>query len=510
MKIKSLRNSIGVKITALYILLAIINMSFFTIIIYENQIDLITENTKYRITELTNSLVNTLNRYSAGFTNQGKTPLTRSAVAGEIAEIIREITGEFCIFSEDGEIIYRSRDSINVSQPDILNGLKAVTNRDFTGKRFYSKVDDEKFEISFYIPFSMQTMERSVLFLKFSLNEINDRLSQLYRIIALIIAAIALFHVLFAILLLRMFVRPITQLHETSVDIEGGNLSARTHLHRNDEIGALASAFNKMADAVQEKIVTLEYHHEIMEQELEMASKVQELIFPHITDNSRFNFSIYSRAAERVSGDYYDIFDLGNGSYGFLLVDVQGHGVPAAMVTMIIKEKFRQHTRQYSDPADLFRFVNSEIISILSEVERDSALYFTAFYMVIDAYNNIYSVDAGHLRPFLLRRERNELTLLKSGGIPLGISHDMDDLYVTHECRISPGDKIVLFTDGIIEARNPDGKEFGMDRFISCLKSGFRSSGDELMKSVVRSLASFVNLDELRDDATIFIVELKQ
>lgn len=509
MKIKSFRKSISFKITALYISLAIINMSFFSIIIYENQIDLITENTKHRITELTDSLINTLNRYSAGFSSNGKSKLSRGEVTGEVADIIKEITKDFCIFSEDGEVIYSSSESINITQPDILNGLRAVTNRDFTGKRFYSKVDGEKFEISFYIPFSMQTLERSVLFLKFRLNEINDRLTQLYRIIILIITAIGLFHIFFAILLFRIFVRPITQLHEKSVEIERGDLSARADLKRDDEIGELAAAFNRMADSVQDKIVTLEYHRELMEQELEMASKVQEAIFPHITNNNRFNFSIFSRAAEKVSGDYYDIFDLGNNSYGFLLVDVQGHGVPAAMITMIIKEKFRRNTMKYRDPAELFRFVNKEIISLLSEVERDSALYFTAFYMVIDSDNRLYSVDAGHLRPFLIRSIKNEISLLKSGGIPLGISSEMDELYVTHECSINPGDKIVLFTDGIIEARSPDEKEFGMDRLIAGIRTGYKFSGDELMRTIVRSLAGFANLDSLRDDATVFIVELK-
>ncbi len=509
MKIKSFRKSISFKITVLYILLAIINMSFFSIIIYENQIDLITENTKHRITELTDSLINTLNRYSAGFSSSGRNKLIRSEVAGEVADIIKEITNEFCIFSEDGEVIIRSSDLVSISQPDILNGLRAVTNRDFTGKRFYSRVDEEKFEISFYIPFSMQTLDKSILFLKFRLNEINDRLTQLYRIIVLIITAIGLFHIFFAILLFRIFVRPIKLLHEKSVDIEKGDLSARADLKRDDEIGELADAFNRMADSVQDKIVTLEYQRELMDQELEMASKVQEAIFPHITNNNRFNFSIFSRAAEMVSGDYYDIFDLGDDSYGFLLVDVQGHGVPAAMITMIIKEKFRRNTMKYRDPAELFRFVNSEIISLLSEVERDSALYFTAFYMVIDSSNKLYSVDAGHLRPFLLRSSKNEISLLKSGGIPLGISSDMDELYVTHECSISSGDKIVLFTDGIIEARSPDEKEFGMDRLIGCIRAGYKLNGDELMRTIVRGLAGFANLDSLRDDATVFIVELK-
>ncbi len=506
---KSMRKSIGSKISLLYLFLAIINMSFFSIIIYENQIDLITENTKYGIMDLTNSLISALNRFGSEMDSPSGRKKKRSEVIKEISGIIGRITSSYVIFSEDGKQIFSSDSSIKISRTDVISGIKAVTNKDFTGKPFYSVIDEKKYQISFYIPFSIRTLRESILFLNFSMKDIDTRLTQLYRLITLILIMISIFHLFFAILLFRMFVRPIKALHEKSVAISRGDLSARSKIKQNDEIGELSQAFNSMADAVQEKINTLQVQHEKMEDELDMASKVQEVIFPHISDNDRFNFSVFSKAAEKVSGDYYDIFDLGDSSYGFLLVDVQGHGIPAAMVTMIIKEKFRLHTSSFKDPADLFIHVNNEIIDILEEVDKESAMYFTAFYMIIDKNNVIHSVDAGHIRPFLIRTELNKLSLLKSGGIPMGISKEMNELYVTYQARVKPGDKVVLFTDGIIEARNDQQSEFGMDGIIKSIKSHYRESSEDLMKSIIRDLSNFTDLSDTKDDATLFIIELK-
>lgn len=503
------RKSITIKISLLYILLAIANMAFFSIIIYENQIDLISENTKFHVMEVTDSLLGSLNRLSNEI-ESGKGRITRrSKVLKEVSEIIQQITPDFGIFSEEGEIIYRSRPDFKIDQADFANGVRAVTSRDFTGRRYYSKVDEKTYEIAFYIPFNIRTLKQSVLLLKFTMSEIHTRLENLYRIIILIIFIIAVFHGLFALLLFKVFVRPIKSLHKKSIDISEGDLNARAEVKQDDEIGELALAFNSMASSVQEKILTLQGQRELMEEELDMASKVQEVIFPHIKDNDRFKFCVFSRAAGRVSGDYYDIFDLGDSSYGFLIVDVQGHGVPAAMVTMLIKEKFRQHTPNFHDPSELFKKINEEIIEILGEVDRESTLFFTAYYFIIDKDNIVHSVDAGHIRPLLIRTQRNKLSMLKSGGIPMGISNDLDHLYETKIAKIERGDKIILFTDGIIEARNAEKHEFGLEGILRSVKGSYKESCDLLIRAIIKKLSEFTTIDGMKDDATILIVELK-
>ncbi len=503
------KKSIAVKISLLYILLAIANMAFFSIIIYENQIDLISENTKFHVMEVADSLLGSLNKLSAEI-ESGKGRITRrSNVIKEVSGLIKKITPSFGIFSEEGEVIYRSRPDFKIGQTDFVNGVRAVTSRDFTGKRYYTKVDEKTYDISFYIPFNIHTLKQSVLLLKFNMGEIHSRLENLYRMIILIIFIIAVFHVLFALLLFKVFVKPIKSLHKKSIDISEGDLTARAEVGQNDEIGELALAFNSMAKSVQDQIVTLQGQRALMEEELDMASKVQEVIFPHIKDNDRFNFCVFSRAAGRVSGDYYDIFDLGDSSYGFLIVDVQGHGVPAAMVTMLIKEKFRQHTPNFHDPSDLFKKINEEIIEILGEVDKESTLFFTAYYFIIDKDNIVYSVDAGHLRPLIIRTNKNKLSMLKSGGIPMGISNDLDHLYETKIAKIEKGDKIVLFTDGIIEARNAERHEFGLEGILKSVKAFYKDPCDQLMRSIIKTLSEFTTIDGMKDDATILIVELK-
>jgi len=506
---KSLRKSISLKISGLYIFLAIINMSFFTVIIYENQIDLIVENTKFQIIELTNSLVSSLDRISVEIKPRKGKFITRGEVVKEITGLISNISDSYIIFSEEGEMIYRSTEDFELKQDDVLNGIKAVTNMDFTGKRFYSVVDRGTYEIFFYIPFSLYTLEESILFLKFQMKEINSRLNQLYKLVTLIIVLVALFHVFFALMLFRIFVKPIKSLHEQSVLLGQGMLSARSQVKQDDEIGELSLAFNSMAESIEEKILTLQEQYKLIEEELDMASKVQDVIFPSLADNNKFRFSVYSRPVEKVSGDYYDIFKLEDSSYGFLIVDVQGHGLPAAMITMIIKEKFRQYTPEYKDPADLIKRINREVYEIIEDMDKESALYFTAFYMIIDDQDTIYSVDAGHICPFLIRKERKRIELLKSGGIPIGISREMDNMYITFRTRVEPGDKIVLYTDGIIEARNSENKQYGMGGIINSMKRNFREPAENLLKLIVKDLAGFTNLNSLKDDATIFIIELK-
>jgi len=176
---------------------------------------------------------------------------------------------------------------------------------------------------------------------------------------------------------------------------------------------------------------------------------------------------------------------------------------------MIIKEKFRQYTPKFSDPAELIKVVNHEIIGILEDMDKDSAMYFTAYYIIIDKDNMIHSVDAGHICPFLIRKERKRIEILKSGGIPVGISKELDNMYITFRTKAESGDKIVLYTDGIIEARNSDDKMYGMGGLINSLKKDFREPADSLLKSIIKDLAGFTNLNMLKDDATLFVIELK-
>ena len=510
MKIKV--KSISFKVSLLFIFLAIVNMSLFSLIIYENQIDLITENTKYHVKELTGVLVSYLKNFSVEMeSNKIFKAKSRDDIIAEIAGIIKQQVkkvDDFCIFTEEGKVLYKSKSEIPVTDTDIRNGIKAVTNRDFTGGQYYSKINEETYEISLYIPFKLHLLEDPVLFLKFQMKDIGTRLAELYRLISVIIGIIAVFHIVFALFFFKMFVAPVKALHGKSIEIRHGNLSARADIKKGDEIGELGIAFNSMADSIQEKITTLQQYNDRMELELSMAGEVQQVIFPKIVKNDYFDYSIFHRAFGKVSGDYYDVFKIDETRYGFLIVDVSGHGFPAALITMIAKEKFRMLAPRYSDPAELFKHVNVEITDILGS-DQYSGLYFSAFYIIMDENKRLLFCNAGHQQSFLLRRERKKIASLNTEGFLVGITSDERAQYTTKTINAESGDKIVLYTDGIVEARNADGEEFGVDRIIKNLSKNYLMSGEKILDAVTGNLKGFTNIDEMKDDATLIIIDIK-
>src|SRR5208337_3308235 len=141
---------------------------------------------------------------------------------------------------------------------------------------------------------------------------------------------------------------------------------------------------------------------------------------------------------------------------GFILVDVSGHGVPAALVTMVIKEIFNRAAPLYDNPADLFRYMNNEIIELLTK-EDTMGIYFTAIYLMINEQNVLSFSSAGHEVAFVLKTGLRKIASLKASGGPIGISTEMNDMYTTATVKLDAGDKILLFTDGIVEAQNPEG-----------------------------------------------------
>jgi phosphoserine phosphatase RsbU/P len=496
----------------LYMCLAAVNMSFFTIMIYENQIDLITENSKYHIRERTEDFIASLKKLSSEMGDKRIFHLeNRDEVIKEFASmILTKITSNdsLVIFNETGTILFKSKPSIEISKNDIANGITAITNLDYSGRQVYSTIDEKNFVISFYIPYKLYLLGDSIILLKIEIREFQSRLRDLYIMIMVILGFLAIFHVAFAILFQRLFLRPIQTLHEKSLEISHGNLEARADLKRDDEIGELATAFNTMADSIQEKIITLQHHHDQNQLEMRVASGVQQLIYPQIQSNQQFNYTLYHKSFALVSGDYYDIIKLGDSKTGFILVDVSGHGVPAALVTMVIKEIFNRAAPLYDNPADLFRYMNNEIIALLAK-EDTLGIYLTAIYLMINENNVLSFCSAGHEEAYILKSDIQKIASLNASGGPLGISPDMNSMYTTVKAKLDAGDKILLFTDGIVEAQNLEGVRYGTDQLLSSIKKVYTSSGDIILMTIIDDIQSFLVSGTFKDDATLILIEMK-
>lgn len=504
--------SISVTMSILYLFLAVVNMSFFTIMIYENQIDLITENGKYRIKQQTEDFIAAIRKLSPDAAAGPFINKTREDVLRDVSAAIKpRLSGDdsLIIFTEEGTVLYTSRPRLAISAADIRNGLTAITNLDYSGRTLYSTIDEKVFVMKFYIPQRLYLLGDCILLLKMEMRDFKERLWELYRMIFFILAFLAIFHVAFAVLFNRLFIRPIKALHEKSLEIRRGDLSARAEIGREDEIGELAAAFNGMADSIQEKILTLQEQNDLMEQEMDVASGVQKLIYPSITGDNNFNYASYWKSLTKVSGDYFDIVKLEGNRTGVIVIDVTGHGVPAALVTMVLKEVFNRAAPLYDDPAELICHLNTEIINLLSKNEIVMGVYFTGIYIIFDGKKTLSYCNAGHDPGLLVSAKTGEIATLARSGSPLGVIVEMNKNYKSESLPLAKGDRVYLYTDGIVECRNLNREEFSLDGLIASIMKTRDMPAQDSVDTIVSDIQLHIGDGRQRDDATLLLIEAR-
>jgi phosphoserine phosphatase RsbU/P len=202
--------------------------------------------------------------------------------------------------------------------------------------------------------------------------------------------------------------------------------------------------------------------------------------------------------AREMSGDYFDVLKLDDHRFAFCIADVAGKGVAAALLMSNLQATVRGLAAPESVPGDLCTRANG---FVCRNVGAES--FITFFFGIYDARSRRaqYS-NAGHNPPMLLRSDGG-CERLTEGGALLGVLPD--ETYATADVQFAPGDRLVLFTDGVTEAVDGEGTEFGEERLLEIL-SGCRSrSGREIQEEVLRAVKEF-SARELQDDATLLVL----
>ena len=242
-----------------------------------------------------------------------------------------------------------------------------------------------------------------------------------------------------------------------------------------------------------------------IESDLAFATTIQLSFLPQdVPRLPGYHFHAYYQAAQEVSGDFYDFIPLEGNRLGVLIGDVSGKGVAAALYMAKLTSDFRLLAIRQRDPALLIELIND----LLCERSR-RGMFVTLLYMVLDsAERRIDCVNAGHLPPVLWSGRESSFSVLKEGGgPPAGIVPGHH--YATSEIRMQPGDTIVLATDGVTEAKDPDGNLFGWDRLERAVRRG-GARQEEIHRNLADDLKDFRRERPPTDDTTIVLFGVQE
>ena len=281
-------------------------------------------------------------------------------------------------------------------------------------------------------------------------------------------------------------------------DLESDELNA----YANDDLEILMLLSSQVAIII-EKVMLHEQliEKQRLETQLEIARQVQlQLLPPKDPELEGFDISAYNFPTEEVSGDYYDWVRIYDDQIGIVIADVSGKGVPAALLMAFLRASLRAATHIGYAPHISMSKVN---YLLWESIERNQ--FVTGFYGTLDATNRTLAYsNAGHNPPFLLDAE-GKAHFEKRGGVPLGMFRDTR--YYEYYATIESGQMLVLYTDGVTEAMNPAGEEYGLDRLVDAARRGRHLSARELIDSIHREVIDWTEGLGVTDDVTFFIVK---
>lgn len=243
----------------------------------------------------------------------------------------------------------------------------------------------------------------------------------------------------------------------------------------------------------------------ILQNELEIATDIQKAIIPgELPKLKNIHFSVRYETSTQVGGDYYDYDLIDDRRISVLVADVAGHGIPAAIVAAMMQMAFTFYKTEFKDPSILFTKINS----ILEKYPH--GIFMTACCVYIDLEKKkLYHSNAGH-RPLLIWRQQNSTIISdKIYDRPIGIFPD--STYSFNEIDLFENDRIILYTDGIIEARNHKREMFGDERFNKLIRDNQGLDGDAFVNAIVDEVKKWAGITEgqtLEDDITLIAIDI--
>lgn len=281
-------------------------------------------------------------------------------------------------------------------------------------------------------------------------------------------------------------------------DLESDELNA----YSNDDLEVLLLLASQVAIII-EKVMLHEQliEKQRLETQLEVARQVQlELLPARDPQLNGFDISAYNFPTEEVSGDYYDWVRIYDDQIGVVVADVSGKGMPAALLMAFLRASLRAATHIGYAPHITMSKVN---YLLWESIERNQ--FVTAFYGIFDSTNRTLAYsNAGH-NPALVMESDGTARFEERGGVPLGMFRDTR--YYEYFLSIDSGQLLVLYTDGLTEARNSTEEEYGRDRLVEAVRRCRELGAREMIDYIHRDLSNWTDGQGSDDDVTIFIIK---
>ena len=362
---------------------------------------------------------------------------------------------------------------------------------------------------------------------EFTSNQIGTHF-ELYQTEYLIGAAVVLvLLILGSWFLAKRLARPIGIMVRAAKAVESGQqpqpgvaAALRNTSLTRDEYGELAGVFLDMAREVgareirlnslvadrtlelSQKNRTLEETQREIRNDLEMAHSVQAALVPaDLPSDPRAGVAAFMTPALEVGGDFYDAFITDHGHLAFSIADVSGKGVASALMMAVGRALLRSAANQHPDPSDAIAETNDQLCSM-----NPKELFITAFFGIIDLdLGTLTYVNAGHDPPYLIRPNDAPEMIPHTGGIALGVLPELN--YAETTIPLDPGTALYLYTDGVTEAENGNGQQYGRDRLEQRLADGPQDGPQELMDDILTDLRGFAGDAKQFDDITCMAVQ---
>ena len=298
----------------------------------------------------------------------------------------------------------------------------------------------------------------------------------------------------------RRMTRNLTTLTDGVQRIAKGDFTARVPVRSRDEFGALAGAFNQMAQDVEHR-QQLVVERERLQRELELCRRIQTEMLPHASLRlGPTEVKGISIPAREVGGDFFNYFELPGGDVAVLVGDVSGKGISAALLMANIQATLRARLPLEPDLARLTAAIDKEI-----EESTPAGVYATLFLAILDPRSKtLRYVNAGHHPQFLIRGDG--IVPLSSGGMPVGLFAGHG--YTERAVQLADDDLLFFYTDGLVEVENEAGEMYGAERLESLLRTNSGQGVDVLIERAEAGVRAFRGAAEPFDDLTIMALRL--